>query len=63
MHSARRILVVMLISLILVSCGGQVPASPTPDINAVLTSAIGTVAASFFETQTALERKSDQMMA
>jgi hypothetical protein len=54
MHSARRTFLVFLIGLMLASCGGQPPASPTPDINAVLTSAIGTVAASFFETQTAI---------
>jgi hypothetical protein len=54
MHSARRTSLMFLIGLMLASCGGQPPASPTPDINAVLTSAIGTVAASFFETQTAM---------
>jgi hypothetical protein len=54
MHSARRSFLVLLIGFILASCGGQPPASPTPDINAVLTSAIGTVAASFFQTQTAI---------
>lgn len=55
MHSARRIFIVLLlIGLVPASCGGQAPASPTPDINVILTSAIGTVAASLFETQTAL---------
>lgn len=54
MQNARRTFLVVLLGFVLVSCGGQPPASPTPDIDAVLTSAIGTVAASFFETQTAL---------
>jgi hypothetical protein len=54
MHSARRTFLAFLIGLMLASCGGQPPAASTPDINAVLTSAIGTVAASFFETQTAI---------
>lgn len=55
MYSARRtFIVLLLIGLILTSCGGQAPSSPTPDVNAILTSAIGTVAAAVFETQTAL---------
>lgn len=55
MYGAQRnIIVFVLLVIILTSCGGQAPASPTPDVNAILTSAIGTVAASFFETQTAL---------
>jgi hypothetical protein len=55
MYSARRTLItVLLIGIFLTSCGGQSPASPTPDVNAILTSAIGTVAASFFQTQTAV---------
>ena len=43
----------VLISVMLVSCGGQPPASPTPDMNALLTQSIGTLSASFFLTQTA----------
>ncbi|HET9587384.1 MAG TPA: NBR1-Ig-like domain-containing protein [Anaerolineales bacterium] len=55
MYIARQTLVVFLLTgLLLASCGGRAPASPTPDVDAILTSAIGTVAASFFETQTAI---------
>ena len=43
----------VLMSMMLVSCGGQPPASPTPDMNALLTQSIGTLSASFFLTQTA----------
>ncbi|HEX6270772.1 MAG TPA: NBR1-Ig-like domain-containing protein [Anaerolineales bacterium] len=51
--SQRKTIVLVFLAAILTSCGGQVPASPTPDVNAILTSAIGTVAQSFFQTQTA----------
>jgi len=55
MHNARRTLItLLLIGIFLTSCGGQIATSPTPDVNAILTSAIGTVAASFFQTQTAI---------
>src|SRR4030067_797307 len=55
MYPARRTFIqLLLIGILLTSCGGQSPASPTPDVNAILTSAIGTVAASFLQTQTAL---------
>lgn len=55
MYFARRTLIILLLTGVLLgSCGGQNIASPTPDVNAILTSAIGTVARSFFETQTAL---------
>jgi len=55
MYNARRTLItLLLIGIFLTSCGGQIPTSPTPDVNAILTSAIGTVAASFFQTQTAV---------
>jgi len=55
MHNARRTLItLLLIGMSLTSCGGQIATSPTPDVNAILTSAIGTVAASFFQTQTAI---------
>ena len=53
-HARRTFIALLLIGILLTSCGGQSPASPTPDVNAILTSAIGTVAASFFQTQTAL---------
>ena len=55
MYIARRTLIILLlVGLLLASCAGQTAASPTPDVNAIVTSAIGTVAASFFQTQTAL---------
>jgi hypothetical protein len=55
MYYARRTFIaLLLLGILLTSCGGQSPSSPTPDVNAILTSAIGTVAASFFQTQTAL---------
>lgn len=44
-------LVIFLASMLLVSCGGT--ASPTQDVNAVMTAAINTMVASFFTTQTA----------
>jgi hypothetical protein len=52
--SGKVIIFMLLISVLLISCGGQPPASPTPDINALLTQSIGTLSASFFMTQTAL---------
>jgi hypothetical protein len=55
MYNARRTLTtLLLIGIFLTSCGGQVPTSPTPDVNAILTAAIGTAAASIFQTQTAI---------
>jgi Ig-like domain-containing protein len=52
--SGKVIIFILLISLVLISCGGQPPASPTPDMNALLTQSIGTLSASFFLTQTAI---------
>jgi hypothetical protein len=55
MYTARRILItLLLLGMFLTSCGGQSPASPTPDVNAILTAAIGTAAESIFQTQTAI---------
>src|SRR5688500_20410543 len=55
MYNARRTLTtLLLIGIFLTSCGGQTPLSPTPDINAILTAAIGTAAVSIFQTQTAI---------
>jgi len=55
MKQARKtIIFILLAGALLVSCGGQPPASPTPDINALLTQSIGTLSASFFLTQTAV---------
>jgi hypothetical protein len=52
--SGKVILFMLLISALLISCGGQPPASATPDMNALLTQSIGTLSASFFMTQTAM---------
>ena len=52
--SGKVVIFMLLFSILLISCGGQPPASPTPDINALLTQSIGTLSASFFMTQTAL---------
>jgi Ig-like domain-containing protein len=55
MYNARRTLItLLLIGIFLTSCGGQSPESPTPDLNAILTAAIGTAAVSIFQTQTAI---------
>ncbi|MCC6299904.1 MAG: hypothetical protein IT314_11435 [Anaerolineales bacterium] len=54
---ARKILPALLfVSIALAACGGQPATEPASDfdLNAILTSSIGTVSASFFETQTAL---------
>ena len=54
MNQVRKtIIFILLTTVFLVSCAGQPPASPTPDINAILTQSIGTLSASFFMTQTA----------
>jgi len=53
-NTGKAILFILLVSVLLVSCGGQPPASPTPDMNALLTQSIGTLSASFFLTQTAI---------
>ena len=52
--TGKAILFILLVSVLLVSCAGQPPASPTPDMNALLTQSIGTLSASFFLTQTAI---------
>ena len=44
----------MLAAALLSSCAGENSASATPDINAILTAGVGTLAASIFQTQTAL---------
>ena len=52
-HARRTILFVLLAAILLGACAAQAPESPTPDINALLTESIGTLSASFFQTQTA----------
>lgn len=51
----KKLPALVLIVFVLAACGGQ-PTEPAEemDLNALLTSSIGTVSASFFETQTAL---------
>ena len=53
-HAYKPLLLMLLALTLLVSCAGQPPESPTPDINSVLTQSVGTFAAQFFETQTAM---------
>lgn len=52
--AGKTIILILFTTALLVSCGGQPPASPTPDVNAILTQSIGTLSASFFLTQTAM---------
>src|SRR5688500_11875704 len=52
--SRRTLIILLLIGIFLTSCGGQIPVSPTTDVNAILTTAIGTAAAAIFQTQTAI---------
>jgi hypothetical protein len=55
MNKTGKIIIFMLLfSTLLISCGGEPPASPTLDMNALLTQSIGTLSASFFLTQTAM---------
>lgn len=57
MNNLRKTLFIMLVTAtLLASCGGQaVPsATSTPDIDAILTESVGTFAAYFYQTQTAL---------
>src|SRR5688572_11426419 len=56
MNSARRSLITLLLTgILLVSCGGQVPAGqPTPDMEETVAAAAGTLAAALFQTQTAM---------
>ena len=53
MTISKRTLILMLAAALLVSCGGQPPASPTPDIDAILTESVATAAALFQQTMTA----------
>jgi len=53
-HVRKTVTLVMLAAALIGSCAGQPPESPTPDINSVLTQSVGTFAAQFFQTQTAM---------
>jgi hypothetical protein len=54
MKISRQILYLLLLATLITSCGGGSEAEPTIDINSALTAGVGTMVASFFETQTAL---------
>lgn len=54
MKTSGRILTLFLLAVLITACTGNAGAEPTADINAALTAGIGTMVASFFETQTAL---------
>ena len=44
----------LLTAILLGSCAPQVAASPTADVNAIMTESVGTFVAQFFQTQTAM---------
>src|SRR5262245_38194825 len=50
----RAIALLSLITFLLASCGGEAPTEIPADIDSILTAGVGTLAASIFETQTAL---------
>jgi len=50
----KSMLVFLIFGVFVASCGGQAATEPAPDINAILTAGVGTLAASIFETQTAM---------
>ena len=54
MYFARRSLIpLLLMGILLASCGGQAADEPTPDVNATVASGAQTMVASVFQTQTA----------
>jgi hypothetical protein len=53
-NTRKTLLTILLAATFLTSCGGQVPISPTPDVNAIMTQGVGTFVASVFGTQTAM---------
>lgn len=55
MNFVRRSLIpLLLITILLTSCGGQSASSPTPDVNATVASGAQTMVAAVFQTQTAV---------
>jgi hypothetical protein len=55
MYIDRRLLIsLLLIGILLTSCGGQSAGEPTPDIDATIAAAAQTFAISLFQTQTAM---------
>jgi len=55
MNKARKTLLCMLLTATLLgSCAGQAPTSEALDVNEILTQNVGTFAAAFFQTQTAM---------
>ncbi|MCI0549408.1 MAG: hypothetical protein L0287_00480 [Anaerolineae bacterium] len=55
MYNARKTLILLLLmGFLIISCTGQNPSDPTPDVNAILTAGVGTFAAAIFQTQTAM---------
>ena len=55
MYTVRRSLFVLFVAgILLASCSGQGSISATPDVDAILTAGVGTLAASIFQTHTAM---------
>jgi len=54
MKISGRILYLFLLAVLMTACGGNSGAEPTVDVNSAFTAGVGTMVASFFETQTAL---------
>jgi len=58
----KSIFILLLLSMLIAACGGATTAEgePTLDVNAILTAGVGTLAASIFQTQTALVSQATQ---
>ena len=54
MYIVRRSLLILILVVLVSACGGQSTAEPTMDVDALLTQAVGTFAASMNQTQTAM---------
>jgi len=52
--SRKSIFILMAFAILVASCGGENPTESAPYVDAILTAAVGTFAASVFQTQTAL---------